>query len=347
MTTLEKLVEGATKIKLAPPKPKYIEPILMTTTEGERSDDFRTVMKALNRRLGDSAWTIVYKALIVIHILVREGDENVCIKYLSNHLSIFDLKIGKGGKFISNGGDLNQVYSYAQYLTARAKAFGMTKHDFIKETKKPFGSWNSSDKSSILRDISVDKGLLRLTESVQAQIDALLRCKFRESEVNNDLVVLSFRMLTTDLISLYQCLNEGVLNILEHFFDLSKTDAERAFEIYEHFTKQTKKVIDFLKVAKHLEGTTKLRVPTIKHAQTSLTDSLRDYLNDPDFEINRRQYLAEKNYSKNQNDISTHTIKSHTNPFKIDEPIIETPKQQAQQFVPQVTAGGLENYNVE
>ncbi|ODQ44984.1 hypothetical protein PICMEDRAFT_36159 [Pichia membranifaciens NRRL Y-2026] len=298
MTTFDKLVDGATKIKLAPPKPKYIEPILLATTEGERSDDFRTVMRALGRRLQDSAWTIVYKSLLVIHIMIREGDENVCIKYLSSHLSVLDIHIGKSGKFISNGGELNQVYSYAHYLATRAKEFANTGHDFIRETKKPYGSWNSSDKSSILREMPVEKGLLRETESVQRQIDALVRCKFRESEINNDLLVLSFRMLTTDLISLYQCLNEGVLNLLEHFFDLSKSDAERAFEIYEHFTKETKKAIEFLRVAKHLESVTKLRVPTIKHAQTSLTSSLREYLDDPDFEINRRQYLAEKEFSK-------------------------------------------------
>ena len=269
----------------------------MATAEGERSDSFRTVMRALARRLQDSAWTIVYKSLILIHIMIREGDGNTCIKYLSTHIDILDIKIGKGGKFIANGGDLNQVYTYAHYIAIRAKEFANTGHDFIKDSKKPFGSWSSNDKSSILRELTVEKGLLRTTESVQKQVDALLNCRFRESEVNNDLVVLSFRMLTTDLIALYQCLNEGILNILEHFFDLSKTDADRAFDIYEHFTKETKKVIEFLRVAKHLESVTKLRVPTIKHAQTSLTDSLREYLDDSDFEINRRQYLAEKEFA--------------------------------------------------
>lgn len=331
MTTFDKLVDGATKIKLAPPKPKYIEPILLATTEGERSDDFRTVMRALGRRLQDSAWTIVYKSLLVIHIMIREGDENVCIKYLSSHLSVLDIHIGKSGKFISNGGELNQVYSYAHYLATRAKEFANTGHDFIRETKKPYGSWNSSDKSSILREMPVEKGLLRETESVQRQIDALVRCKFRESEINNDLLVLSFRMLTTDLISLYQCLNEGVLNLLEHFFDLSKSDAERAFEIYEHFTKETKKAIEFLRVAKHLESVTKLRVPTIKHAQTSLTSSLREYLDDPDFEINRRQYLAEKEFSKQGGSGPAKVSNSAGSDNEQQKKALQPPQQQQQE----------------
>ncbi|GMM43902.1 Yap1801 protein [Pichia kluyveri] len=328
MTTFEKLVDGATKIKLAPPKPKYVEPILMTTSEGERSESFRTVMRALNKRLQDSAWTIVYKSLILIHIMIREGDGNVCLTYLSNHLNILNVKIGNGGKFISNGGDLNQIYTYDNYLLTRSKEFLKTNHDFIKESKKPYGSWNSNEKSTLLRDLTIDKGLLRITESIQNQIDALLRCKFRESEVNNDLVILSFRMLTTDLITLYQCLNEGILNILEHFFDLSKIDAERAFTIYEHFTKETKKVIEFLRIAKHLESLTKLRVPTIKHAQTSLTESLKDYLQDPDFEINRRQYLAEKEIGKSNSPIKKFDNVSKTG----QEPALKQPVFEQQQL---------------
>ena len=38
---------------------------------------------------------------------------------------------------------------------------------------------------------------------------------------------------------------------------------------------------------------TRLEVPKLKHAPTTLTNSLEEYLNDPDFEIHRRQYLAQ------------------------------------------------------
>lgn len=326
MTTYEKLVEGATKIKLAPPKPKYVEPILIATANGEKNEDFRTIMKALDKRLQSSVWTMVYKSLVVLHIMLREGDDHTTIKYLASHLKMLDITIGKNGRFISNGGDLKQIYSYASYLATRAKEYRSTGHDFIRETKKPYGSWDSHDKTTVLRVLSVDKGLLRETESVQRQIDALLQCNFNEREVNNDLIVLSFRMLTTDLVSLYQCLNEGVLNILEHFFDLSKPDALRAYEIYDYFTKQTRDVIDFLRIAKHLESVTKLKVPTIKHAQTSLSNSLREYLDDPAFEVNRRQYLAEKRYSKIDNK------KESINDNKVEkQKVVESGKSDSQE----------------
>ena len=73
---------------------------------------------------------------------------------------------------------------------------------------------------------------------------------------------------------------------------MSKYDAERAFEIYKVFSRQTNQVVEFLGIAKQYENVTRLEIPKLKHAPTSLTESLGEYLGDPDFEINRRQYLA-------------------------------------------------------
>lgn len=51
-------------------------------------------------------------------------------------------------------------------------------------------------------------------------------------------------------------------------------------------------------MAKHFEHSTRLQIPKIKHAPTGLTQSLEDYLHDKDFEINRRQYLAQQEAKK-------------------------------------------------
>jgi len=81
MASYEKSVKGGTKIKLAPPKAKYVEHILIATREGEGgvADVFRT----LQNRLRDSTWTIVFKALIIVHLMVKEGQKDVTLRYLS------------------------------------------------------------------------------------------------------------------------------------------------------------------------------------------------------------------------------------------------------------------------
>lgn len=75
---------------------------------------------------------------------------------------------------------------------------------------------------------------------------------------------------------------------------MSKSDAQRAMDIYRTFTKQTDLVVGFLSTARTFEHQTRVEVPKLKHAPVHLGKQLSDYLADPDFEINRRQYLAEQ-----------------------------------------------------
>jgi len=87
-------------------------------------------------------------------------------------------------------------------------------------------------------------------------------------------------------------------DLLEHYFELSKPDAKRALDIYRMFVKQTDLVVNYLSVARLHEHSTRLEIPKIKHAPTSLTQALEEYLHDKDFETNRRQYMAEREAKK-------------------------------------------------
>jgi hypothetical protein len=53
-----------------------------------------------------------------------------------------------------------------------------------------------------------------------------------------------------------------------------------------------------LSIARSHEHSTRLEIPKIKHAPTSLSNALEEYLNDKDFEVNRRQYLLEREAKK-------------------------------------------------
>lgn len=64
--------------------------------------------------------------------------------------------------------------------------------------------------------------------------------------------------------------------------------------IYRNFTKQTDFVVAYLSSARQHEHRTRVEVPKLKHAPVNLGRQLEDYLKDPDFEIHRRQYIAEQ-----------------------------------------------------
>ena len=138
-----------------------------------------------------------------------------------------------------------------------------------------------------------------------------------------------------DLLVLFHVMNEGTINVLgnfsfsfpaddflpviEHYFEMSHTDAERALDVYEAFVQQTDQVVQYLSIARHYEHATRLEIPKLKHAPTSLLTSLKEYLNDKDFEINRRQYLAQqeaKRSLKSANGISKPTTDNNPAPSK-------------------------------
>ena len=96
-----------------------------------------------------------------------------------------------------------------------------------------------------------------------------------------------------------------------HFFEMARTDAERALEVYKNFTKQTDFVVGYLSTARQYEHQTRVEVPKLKHAPLNLVRQLEEYLKDPDFEVNRRQYLAEQDTKKFKG-VSSKPFKSET-----------------------------------
>lgn len=101
-----------------------------------------------------------------------------------------------------------------------------------------------------------------------------------------------------------------LIDVIEHYFEMSKFDAERALNIYKTFGKQTNQVVEYLSKARAYENSTRLEIPKLKHAPTSLTGSLEEYLQDPDFEINRRQYLAQQEAKKGRKNMSNGNAES-------------------------------------
>ena len=282
-------------VQLAAPKSKYIETILSATHGGEAG--VAEVFRTLQLRLRDSTWTIVFKSLIVVHLMIREGQPDVTLRHIAE--SPKRLAISNFTEVQTQG---TNIRCYSDYLLERARSYRDTKTDFVR-----LGSGR-------LKGLSVEKGLLRQTESVQNQIKALVKCDMLgNQDPDNEITLTAFRLLTMDLLELFKVMNEGTINVLEHYFEMSRPDAERALAIYKTFGKQTDQVVQFLSTARQYEASTRLEVPKLKHAPVTLTSSLEEYLNDPDFEVNRRQYLAQQQAKKSGKPFDASELTSSAN----------------------------------
>ncbi|WVQ75688.1 hypothetical protein IAR50_005318 [Cryptococcus sp. DSM 104548] len=285
----EKIVKLACKPKNAPPKAKYIDALIAATYGDDRT--LEDVIQALAVRLRDNNGVVVFKALLTLHQMIRTGASEGLLEILARH-DVLRLR-GLGGRGFQGYIPPSSLGAYADYLDARIRSYRDVKHDLVRvqtESNRRSDGLGAASKARRLRHLPVEKGLLREVKQVQKLLDALVQCKFYDDDLRDENTVLALRLLVKDLLVLFQAGNEGVCNILEHYFEMSKIDATDSFETYKSFIKQTDRVVDYLGVARKLNHIVNVPVPNLKHAPTGLVKALEEYLHDPNFEQNRLEY---------------------------------------------------------
>lgn len=56
------------------------------------------MFRALQHRLRDSTWTVVFKSLITVHLMIREGSPDVTLAYLSKHRNMLAVSMFSDGQ---------------------------------------------------------------------------------------------------------------------------------------------------------------------------------------------------------------------------------------------------------
>ncbi|RGB42123.1 ANTH domain-containing protein [Rhizophagus diaphanus] len=287
---MDKAVRGATKPKRAAPKKKYLDVLIPATS---RDDTLGTMFMSLDCRLKESSWTVVFKSLLVVHTLIRSGKSDRVLSHLVRYPGLLNVSGFKDKSSVHGAEQIKNIHSYAIYLEEKVAVYRELKVDFAKAT--------NGESGGRLKKLTVSKGLLREVNILQRQLDTLLNCKFYLDEINNEITLSAFSLLVKDLLAVFKSLNEGVISVLDQYIEMSKIDAKDALQIYKKFVKQTEKVVEYLGAAKKMQNRLSIVIPNLKHAPTSLTASLEDYVNDPDFETNRQQYkLAKEERTKAQ-----------------------------------------------
>lgn len=164
---------------------------------------------------------------------------------------------------------------YAHYLEDRVLAFRELGYDVVLASKR--------DRFARLRKLSVSQGLFKEITMIQRVVTSLLRCSFLSDEFRDEITEAALHMTLKDLFAYYMGMNEGIINMLEHYFEMSKPDAERSLELYRRFCFQTENVHAFLNAAKRHSHYLRSSIPNLKHAPLSLANALEEYLHETDF----------------------------------------------------------------
>ncbi|XP_029307490.1 clathrin coat assembly protein AP180 isoform X15 [Cottoperca gobio] len=260
-----RVVCKATTHEQTPPKKKHLEYLIQATQE--TNVNIPQMADTLLERVGNASWVVVFKALITTHHLMVQGNERF-VQFLASRNTLFNLSnfLDKTG---SHGYDMSTfIRRYSRYLNEKAFAYRQMAFDFVRVKKGAEG---------VMRTMSVEK-LLKGMPTLQSQIDALLDFEVHAPELNNGVINACFLMLFKDLIKLYACYNDGIINLLEKFFQMKRSQCKDGLEIYKRFLTRMIRVSEFFKIAEQV-GIDKNDIPELTQAPESLLESLETHLN--------------------------------------------------------------------
>ncbi|XP_043366529.1 clathrin coat assembly protein AP180 isoform X16 [Dermochelys coriacea] len=255
----------ATTHEVMGPKKKHLDYLIQATNE--TNVNIPQMADTLFERATNSSWVVVFKALVTTHHLMVHGNERF-IQYLASRNTLFNLSnfLDKSG---SHGYDMSTfIRRYSRYLNEKAFSYRQMAFDFARVKKGADG---------VMRTMIPEK-LLKSMPILQEQIDALLEFDVHPNELTNGVINAAFMLLFKDLIKLFACYNDGVINLLEKFFEMKKGQCKDALEIYKRFLTRMTRVSEFLKVAEQV-GIDKGDIPDLTQAPSSLMETLEQHLN--------------------------------------------------------------------
>lgn len=221
---------------------------------------------SLFERTTNSSWVVVFKSLITTHHLMVYGNERF-IQYLASRNTLFNLSnfLDKSGL---QGYDMSTfIRRYSRYLNEKAVSYRQVAFDFTKVKRGADG---------VMRTMNTEK-LLKTVPIIQNQMDALLDFNVNSNELTNGVINAAFMLLFKDAIRLFAAYNEGIINLLEKYFDMKKNQCKEGLDIYKKFLTRMTRISEFLKVAEQV-GIDRGDIPDLSQAPSSLLDALEQHL---------------------------------------------------------------------
>ncbi|XP_059501311.1 clathrin coat assembly protein AP180 isoform X3 [Stegostoma tigrinum] len=242
----------ATTHEVMGPKKKHLDYLIQATNE--TNVNIPQMADTLFERATNSSWVVVFKALVTTHHLMVHGNERF-IQYLASRNTLFNLSnfLDKSG---THGYDMSTfIRRYSRYLNEKAYSYRQMAFDFARVKKGADGAMRTMAPEKLLKGMPI----------LQGQLDALLEFDVSPGELSNGVINAAFLLLFKDLIKLFACYNDGIINLLEKYFEMKKGQCKEALEIYKKFLTRMTRVSEFLKVAEQV-GIDKGDIPDLSQA---------------------------------------------------------------------------------
>ncbi|KAL9255139.1 putative clathrin assembly protein [Drosera capensis] len=251
-----------------PAKEKHMRAIFAAVSAVRPRADVAYCIHALARRLSRTHnWAVALKTLIVIHRGLREVDPTFheeLINYQRSRGHMLNLAHFKDDSSALAWDYSSWVRAYALYLEERLECFRVLKYDF--ETERP----RTKDLDTV--------DLLEQLPALQQLMYRVLGCQPEGAATHNYIIQVALSLVATESMKIYTVISDGIINLVDKFFEMQRHDATKALDIYRRAGLQADRLSEFYEVCKNLDVCRGQRFLKIEQPIASFLQAMEDYV---------------------------------------------------------------------
>ncbi|KAL7592935.1 hypothetical protein Lser_V15G33478 [Lactuca serriola] len=273
---LDVAIVKATSHVECPPKERHIRKIFSATSVVVPRADVAYCIHVLYRRLSRTKnWIVAIKTLIVFHRTLREGDPSFREELLnySHPGQVFLVSNFKDDSSPLAWDCSAWVRTYGMFIEERLECFRVLKYDIESERLTKYGIETYSRR----RAMSGDE-LLEQLSAMQQLLYRLIGCQPEGAAYRNYLVQFALALVVKESFKIYCAINDGIIHLVDMFFDMPKHDAIKALNIYKKAGKQAEYLAELYDFCRHLDLARNFQFPTLKQPPPSFLTTMEEYI---------------------------------------------------------------------
>ncbi|KAL6609558.1 hypothetical protein ACP70R_039527 [Stipagrostis hirtigluma subsp. patula] len=276
---LDVAIVKATNHVECPPKERHLRKIVAATSIARPRADVAYCIHALARRLAKTRnWIVALKTLVVIHRLLREGDPTFREELLNftQRGRVLQLSNFKDDSSPIAWDCSAWVRTYGLFLEERLECFRVLKYDVEAERLSKQGQGPEKGHSRTRELDSQD--LLEQLPALQQLLYRLVGCRPEGAANNNYLVQYALALVLKESFKIYCAINDGIINLVDKFFEMPRHEALKALEIYRRAGQQAGSLSDFYENCRGLELARNFQFPTLREPPQTFLVTMEEYV---------------------------------------------------------------------